>query len=45
MVNLILHSLAGKYGEVVSNLAHITGKKFRRIISLAEAAETVFSTG
>jgi rhamnulokinase len=31
MVNLILHSLAGKYGEVVSNLARITGKKFRRI--------------
>jgi rhamnulokinase len=31
MVNLILHSLAGKYGEVVSKLARITGKKFRRI--------------
>ena len=31
MVNLILHSLAGKYGEVVSNLARLTGKKFRRI--------------
>jgi rhamnulokinase len=31
MVNLILHSLAGKYGEVVSNLARITGKKFKRI--------------
>jgi rhamnulokinase len=31
MVNLILHSLAGKYGEVVSSLARITGKKFRRI--------------
>jgi rhamnulokinase len=31
LVNLILHSLAGKYGEVVSNLARITGKKFKRI--------------
>jgi rhamnulokinase len=31
MVNLILHSLAAKYGEIVSNLAHITGKKFKRI--------------
>jgi rhamnulokinase len=31
MVSLILHSLAGKYGEIVSNLARITGKKFRRI--------------
>ncbi len=31
MVNLILHSLAAKYGEVVSNLARITGKKFKRI--------------
>jgi rhamnulokinase len=31
MVSLILHSLAGKYGEVVSNLARITGKKFKRI--------------
>ncbi len=31
MVNLILHSLAGKYREVVSNLARITGKKFKRI--------------
>ncbi len=31
MVNLILHSLAAKYGEVVSSLARITGKKFRRI--------------
>src|ERR1700722_19761601 len=31
VVNLILHSLAGKYGEVVSKLARITGKKFRRI--------------
>jgi rhamnulokinase len=31
MVNLILHSLAGKYGETVSSLARITGKKFKRI--------------
>jgi rhamnulokinase len=31
MVSLILHSLAGKYGEIVSRLARITGKKFRRI--------------
>ncbi len=31
MVNLILHSLAGKYGEIVSSLARITGKKFKRI--------------
>jgi rhamnulokinase len=31
MVTLILHSLAGKYGEIVSSLAGITGKKFRRI--------------
>jgi rhamnulokinase len=31
MVNLILHSLAAKYGEIVSSLASITGKKFRRI--------------
>jgi rhamnulokinase len=31
MVSLILHSLAGKYGEIVSSLARITGKKFRRI--------------
>ena len=31
MVNLILHSLAAKYGEVVSNLARITGKQFKRI--------------
>jgi rhamnulokinase len=31
MINLILHSLAGKYGEIVYKLAHITGKKFRRI--------------
>ena len=31
MVSLILHSLAGKYGEVVNNLARITGKKFKRI--------------
>jgi rhamnulokinase len=31
MVNLILHSLAAKYGEIVSHLAQITGKKFRKI--------------
>jgi rhamnulokinase len=31
MVSLILQSLAGKYGEVVSKLTRITGKKFRRI--------------
>jgi rhamnulokinase len=31
MVGLILHSLAARYGEIVSSLAHITGKKFRRI--------------
>ena len=31
MVNLILHSLAAKYGEIVSSLARITGKKFKRI--------------
>jgi rhamnulokinase len=31
MVSLILHSLAAKYGEVVSDLARITGKRFRRI--------------
>jgi rhamnulokinase len=31
MTSLILHSLAARYGEIVSSLAHITGKKFRRI--------------
>ena len=31
MVNLILYSLAAKYGEILSDLAHITGKKFKRI--------------
>jgi rhamnulokinase len=31
MVSLILHSLASKYGEIVNKLAHITGKKFKRI--------------
>jgi rhamnulokinase len=31
VVNLILHSLAAKYGEVVNNLARITAKKFKRI--------------
>jgi rhamnulokinase len=31
MVNLILHSLAGKYGEILRDLAHITGKSFKRI--------------
>jgi rhamnulokinase len=31
MVNLILHSLAAKYGEIVSNLEQITGKKFSKI--------------
>ena len=31
MVSLILHSLAAKYGEIVSSLARITGKKFKRI--------------
>jgi rhamnulokinase len=31
MVNLILHSLAAKYGETVRNLTRITGKTFRRI--------------
>jgi rhamnulokinase len=31
MVNLILHSLASRYGEILSDLARITGKKFKRI--------------
>src|SRR5580692_5545019 len=31
MTSLILHSLAARYGEIVSNLAHVTGKKLRRI--------------
>jgi rhamnulokinase len=31
MVNLILHSLAAKYGEVVRDLGRITGKRFKRI--------------
>jgi rhamnulokinase len=31
MVSLVLHSLAARYGEIVSSLARITGKKFRRI--------------
>ena len=31
MVNLLLHSLAAKYAEVVVQLAHITGKHFKRI--------------
>jgi rhamnulokinase len=31
LVNLILHSLAAKYGEVVNRLAQITGKRFTRI--------------
>ena len=44
MVNLILHSLAAKYGEVVSNLARITGKKFNRIYIVVVAAVTASST-
>lgn len=31
MVSLILHSLAAKYGEIVSSMARITGKTFKRI--------------
>jgi rhamnulokinase len=31
MTSLILHSLAGRYREIVGSLAHITGKKLRRI--------------
>jgi rhamnulokinase len=31
MTSLILHSLAARYGEIVSSLAQITGKKLRRI--------------
>ena len=31
MSSLILHSLAARYGEIVSSLAHITGKKLRRM--------------
>jgi rhamnulokinase len=31
MTSLILHSLAARYGEIVSSLAHITGKKLRRL--------------
>ena len=31
MTSLILHSLAARYGEIVSSLARITGKKLRRI--------------
>src|ERR1700722_14086144 len=31
MTSLILHSLAARYGEIVNSLAHITGKKLRRL--------------
>jgi rhamnulokinase len=31
MTSLILHSLAARYGEIVRNLAQISGKKLRRI--------------
>ncbi len=31
MVSLILHSLAARYGEILTSLASITGKTFRRI--------------
>jgi len=31
ITSLILHSLAGRYREIVGSLAHITGKKLRRI--------------
>jgi rhamnulokinase len=31
MTSLILHSLAARYGEIVTSLAQITGKKLRRI--------------
>jgi len=31
MTSLILHSLAARYREIVSSLAHITGKKLQRI--------------
>jgi rhamnulokinase len=31
MTSLILHSLAARYGEIVSSLARITGKKLRRM--------------
>jgi rhamnulokinase len=31
MTSLILHSLAARYGEIVSSLGQITGKKLRRI--------------
>jgi rhamnulokinase len=31
MASLILHSLAARYREIVHSLAHITGKKLRRI--------------
>jgi rhamnulokinase len=31
MTNLICHSLAARYGEIVRRIAEITGKKFRRV--------------
>ena len=31
VTNLILHSLAARYGEIVSKVAQVTGKKLRRI--------------
>jgi rhamnulokinase len=31
MTSLILHSLAARYGQIMSSLAQITGKKLRRI--------------
>jgi rhamnulokinase len=31
MTSLILHSLAARYAEILNSLAHITGKKLRRI--------------
>ena len=31
MTSLILHSLAARYGQIMSGLAQITGKRLRRI--------------
>jgi rhamnulokinase len=42
MVNLILHSLAARYGEIVASLTQITGKRFRRMYIVGGASRNAF---
>jgi rhamnulokinase len=42
MTSLILHSLAARYGEIMSRVAQITGKKLRRIYIVGGGSRNTF---